>query len=168
MRILFLITILLVSSGLSDAEVHPLSASAEKQFQSNDYEAALLSYNQLIQEFPDRKEGYFNRGLCLYKTDKYSEAILDFNDCLQMDSDLVAASFLKAMSLQKRGDIGEAMNLLGGIVEGDATIYSVAKRIKNYRLAVYLSTRWYYMLAMSLVLILLMILVINIFSSKKM
>ena len=168
MRILFLITILLISSGLSDAEVHPLSALIEKQIKGNNYEAALLSCNQLIQEFPDRKEGYFNRGLCLYKTDKYSEAILDFNDCLQVDSELVAARFLKAMSLQKRGDLPEAMNVFEEIMQSDATIYSVSKRIKNYQLAVYLSTRWYYMLAMSLILILLMILVINIFSSKKM
>ncbi|MFN8321454.1 MAG: tetratricopeptide repeat protein [Chitinophagales bacterium] len=168
MRILFLITILLISSGLSDAEVHPLSSLIEKQIKSNNYESALLSCNQLIQEFPDRKEGYFNRGLCLYKTDKYSEAILDFNDCLQVDSELVAARFLKAMSLQKRGDLLEAMNVLEGIMQSDATIYSVSKRIKNYQLAVYLSTRWYYMLAMGLILILLMILVINIFSSRKM
>jgi hypothetical protein len=60
-------------------------------------------FNQLIQEFPERKEGYFNRGLCLYKTEQYSEAILDLGTCLQMDSVFSLASVLTApLSATKR------------------------------------------------------------------
>jgi tetratricopeptide (TPR) repeat protein len=68
-----------------------------------------MLFNQLIQEFPERKEGYFNRGLCLYKTEKYSEAVLDLGTCLQMDSVFSLARVLKGLCLQRSGNLQEAM-----------------------------------------------------------
>jgi tetratricopeptide (TPR) repeat protein len=157
----------LINSSQIDAEVHPLSATALTQFENAEYDLALSNYNELIQQFPDKKEGYFNRGLCLYKLEKYSEAIADFSDCLMKDSTLEAVRFLTGMSLLKKGSVTEGIAELEKIPQDDPTISYAQKRIKNYRLAVYIGTRWYYMIAMALVLILLMALVANVAAAKK-
>lgn len=162
-----LFLVLLFSSATAEAEEHPVSAAASKQFEYKEYDAALLSYNQLIQEFPERKEGYFNRGLCLYKTDKFSEAILDFSSALQIDSTLVSASFLSGRCLEKRGDVKEAMQLFGGIPKEDALIFSIPKRIKNYELAVFVSSYWYYMMAVVFIVIALIALATTTISDKN-
>jgi hypothetical protein len=51
---------LLLSFIQVEAEVHPLFAAANEQYQQRQYDSALVLFNQLIQEFPERKEGYFN------------------------------------------------------------------------------------------------------------
>ena len=167
MSILVLIFALLLTSATAEAEEHPLSSTASKQFEYKEYDAALLSYNQLIQEFPERKEGYFNRGLCLYKTDKFSEAFLDFSSALQIDSALVPASFLSARCLQRRGDLTEAMQVFRGIPKEDALIFSIPKRIKNYELAVFVSSYWYYMMAVVFIVIALTALAATTISGKN-
>lgn len=167
MRIKLLIAFGILSFTGTKAELHPLYTSAEMYFKAQEYDSALVLFNQLIQQFPDRKEGYFNRGLCLYKTEKYSEALLDFSDCLLMDSTFSVARFLSAMCQQQIGDWELALQSFGKISEPDATIFNTRQRIKNYHLSVYISTRWYYMIAMALIFILLIATAISLFSGAK-
>ena len=158
---------LITTSIHLEAQEHPLSRRGNNQFIEKNYESALLTYNELIQEFPERKEGYFNRGLCLYRSGKFSEAILDFNDCISIDSQFVAAKFLKGMCIQSRGDLNDAFQIFSEIASQDATIFSVNKRIKTYELSVYIATRWYYMIALLLLTILLFALITGIMSGRK-
>ncbi len=167
MKITLFIFGLLFSFIHVEAEVHPLFAAANKQYQEQQYDSALVLFNQLIQEFPERKEGYFNRGLCLYKTEKYSEAVLDLGTCLQMDSVFSLARLLKGLCLQQSGNLQEAMQTYSEISGDDARLFSTQKRVKNYNLSVYLATRWYYMVAMGLIFILLIVTVISFFSEAK-
>ena len=60
MRIVFLFAILLFTSVKAEAEIHPLFTAAEKQFNEKNYEGALINFNLLIQQMPEKKEGYFN------------------------------------------------------------------------------------------------------------
>ena len=70
-----------------------------------------------------------------------------------MDSSLTDAQLLKGFSLEKRGDLNEAMMLFGNI-DLQNTMHSLLdRRIKNYQLAVMVSSKWYYMLMMALLLI---------------
>lgn len=167
MRIKLLIAFGLLSFTLTKAELHPLYSSADRHFKAQEYDSALVLFNQMIQQFPDRKEGYFNRGLCLYKTEKYSEALLDFNDCLLLDSTLSVALFLTGRCRQQTGDWELALQSFGKISEPDATIFNTRQRIKNYHLSVYIATRWYYMIAMALLFILLIATVVSLFSGVK-
>lgn len=140
-------------NALFSQSQHPLSAEGDRQFNQQHFDSALICYNQLIQEFPDRKEGYFNRGLCLYKTDKFSEAIFDLDEAFRMDSSLTDAKLLKGFSLEKRGDLNEAMMLFGNVALQNTMHTLLDRRIKNYQLAVMISSKWYYMLMMALLLI---------------
>ncbi len=167
MKITLFIFGLLFSFIHVEAEVHPLFAAANKQYQEQQYDSALMLFNQLIQEFPERKEGYFNRGLCLYKTEKYSEAVLDLGTCLQMDSVFSLARLLKGLCLQQSGNLQEAMQTYSEISGDDARLFSTQKRVKNYNLSVYLATRWYYMVAMAISIILLVLVWISMLSRKK-
>lgn len=152
----------------AEAEIHPLSLAGDNLFSQNNFDSALICYNQLLQEFPEKKECYFNRGLCLYKQEKFSEAILDFDECLTLDSTFLTAEFLKGISLEKSGSLKEAMAAFTLVSTKDATIFDAAKRIKNYELAVFISKNWNLMIAMAVILILLVALATNVLSSKKM
>jgi len=153
-------------SILSGADLHPLSLAGNQQFSLHQYDAAMVSYNQLIQYFPDNKAGYFNRGLCLYKTENYAQAIYDFEECLILDSIYIKAAIAKAFSLEKKGELKAAIasyTLLNGKVE---RTYLLHKRIQNYELAVLLSKKWYYMLAMLLIAVILLALVSKSFAKR--
>ena len=152
---------------LSEAEISPLFTEANQQFEHQQYDSALGNFNLLLQQNPEQKESYFNRGLCLYYTEKFNEAILDFNECLLLDSVFDEAQFLKGLSLQKTGELKAAMYEYQNIHERNTAYGLLDKRIKNYRFAVYLSTRWYYMIVMAVLLLLLITLVVNLSSSKK-
>ncbi len=165
-KLLFFVVVVLLPV-LSEAEIHPLFTEASQQFENKQYDSALTNFNQLLQQYPEKKESYFNRGLCLYSTEKFSEAILDFNECLTLDSVFDDAQFLKGMSLQKSGELKAAMHEYSNIHERNTGYDLLDKRIKNYRFAVYLSTRWYYMIMMAVLLLLLITLVVGISSSKK-
>ncbi len=153
MRYAFLFLVVLFLPFFSEAEIHPLSAEGDRLFNQQHFDSALICYNQLIQEFPDRKEGYFNRGLCLYKTEKFSEAIFDLDEAFRIDSSLTDAQLLKGFSLEKRGDLNEAMMLFGSVDLQNTMHTLLNRRIKNYQLAVMISSKWYYMLMMALLLI---------------
>ncbi|MBK7147740.1 MAG: tetratricopeptide repeat protein [Bacteroidetes bacterium] len=167
MKITLFIFGLLVSFIHVEAKVHPLFAAANRQYQEQQYDSALLLFNQLIQQYPDSHQGYFNRGLCLYKTEKYSEALLDLHDCLLLDSTFMLARFVEAMCWQHTGRWEQAMQSFGSITEPEATLLSTRQRIKNYHLSVYIATRWYYIIAMALIFILLIATVISLFSAAK-
>ena len=167
MRYLFFILLFFVLPYFTEAENHPLFAAAEIQFNQKNYEAALVGFNQLLQEFPEKKECYFNRGLCLYKAEKFSEAIFDFDESISMDSALADAQLMKGFSLEKRGDLKEAMAVYKNFPESNTNHTLLNRRIKNYQLAVIVSSKWYYMIAMMLVVILLMAVVVKTSSYRK-
>lgn len=167
MKITLFIFGLLLSFIQVEAEVHPLFAAANEQYQQRQYDSALVLFNQLIQEFPERKEGYFNRGLCLYKTEQYSEAILDLGTCLQMDTFFSVAFFLRGLCEQQSGNLEQAMQTFSEISGDEARLFSTQKRLNNYHLSVYLATRWYYMVAMAMSLIVLITVLISMLTKKN-
>ena len=167
MKIGWLITALLIFSVSAEAEIHPLSLLGDQQFANKQFELALISYNQLIQEFPDKKEGYFNRGLCLYATEKFSEAIFDFDECTGMDSSFSEAQLMKGFALEKRGDLKEAMAEYKNLQSRNTNRTLLDRRIKNYQLAVVVSKSWYYMIAIMLVVILLMAVIVKSIAYRK-
>lgn len=151
----------------SEAELHPLFIEGNRQFANEQYDSALVSFNQLVQDCPEVKEAYFDRGLCLYKAQRYSEAMLDFDLCLGMDSTMYDAAFLKSLSLQKTGSLKAA---IGGFIwiQHRTTGYDLLnKRIKNYHLAVLIANKWYYMIAMAVIVLVLMVLGAGLLSGKR-
>ncbi len=163
----WLITFLLVFSAWAEAEIHPLSLSTQTEYKSGNYNGALLSYNNLIQEFPHRKEGYFNRGLCLYSTEKFSEAVFDFETAFDIDTLLTEALLMKAFALENQGKAKEAVAQYEFLSVNHATIFPLQQRIKNYYIAVYISSKWYYMVAILLVIVILITVTVRSFSYKK-
>lgn len=161
------LTLILLSLTTAKADIHPTYLRAVQDFEQQNYNNALWSFNELLQEFPDGKESYFNRGLCLYKAGKYSEAILDLEESLQRDSLLADALFLKAMSYENTAQPGKAMNVLNLLCISDNSYPSVQQRIQNHRLAVVVSSKWYYMVIMAIIAIALVALLVSLLSSNK-
>ena len=149
------------------AEIDSLYQKGEAQFEQKQFDSAIISFNQLIGEFPQKKEGYFNRGLCFYKLDKYDTAISDFEKCLQIDSVFKEAEYLKALSLQKKGALKSAYTAFEVLNTKYTGYNGLKKRVFNYRLAVILSTNWYYMLAIMFMIIILFAIVSKSYSYKR-
>lgn len=162
-----LFTLILLSLTTAKADIHPTYFRAVQEFEQQNYSNALLVFNELLQEFPDSKESYFNRGLCLYKSGKYAEAILDFDESLQRDSLLTAALFLKAMSYENAAQTDKSVEVLNLLYKQDNLYPTLQQRIQNYRLAVVVSSKWYYMVIMAIIAIALIALLVSLLSSKR-
>ena len=156
MRTYFLLFVSLVFSISTKAEVPSIALQAEQQFLNEQFDSAINSYSQLIAEFPERKDIFFNRGLCFYKTNHYSEAIADFDKAAESDSLKNTAQLWKAYALEKEGKVKEAMVLFEQLSAQNTTSTLLIYRIKLYHTAVILSNNWYYMIAMALLIFLLL------------
>lgn len=132
----------------TEAAQHPLSITGDSAYQNQNYSQALIAYNSLVQEFPGRKEGYFNRALCLYHIEKYSEAFFDFDESFRMDTALYSALALKALCLEKQGDLNEAMRLYRSLPVADFA-YPFLQRVKTYERATFIASKWYYVLLLA-------------------
>lgn len=161
------IALILLSLTTAKADIHPTYYKAVQDFEQQNYSAALLAFNELLQAFPDGKESYFNRGLCLYKAGKYAEAILDLDESLQRDSLLTAALFLKAMSYENAAQTARSVEVLKQLYEQDHLYPTVQQRIQNYHLSVVVSTKWYYMVMMAIITIALIAMLVSLLSSNK-
>ncbi|HLP49619.1 MAG TPA: tetratricopeptide repeat protein [Chitinophagales bacterium] len=164
---LLLIVLLFFLSAGAEVQDHPLSVQAQQQFDEGKFEDAVSSYTQLADTFPDAKEPYYNRGLCLYELKQYNKALADFDKALAIDSSLTDAKYMRALSLEGNGNVKEAVIEYEKLSEGDTKYTLLNKRIKSYRLSVILSKNWYYMIAMMLVVILLMAVVAKSYSYRK-
>ncbi|MFN8300364.1 MAG: hypothetical protein U0T75_14785 [Chitinophagales bacterium] len=167
MRKLWCLVLIICFPFFAEAELHPLFIEGNRQFANEQYDSALISFNALIQDCPDKKEAYFDRAICLYKTHRYSEAIQDFDLCLDMDSLMYDAKFLKSLSEQKAGNLHAAMAGFTWLQERTTNYPLLNKRINNYHLAVLIANRWYYMIAMAVIVLVLMVLVTGLVSGKK-
>jgi len=163
---LLLLIILIIPIALS-AETDSLYLVAQRQFQHKHFDSAVVSFTQLIQKYPDKREGYYNRGLALYNIKKYPDAISDFEQCLKIDSGFTEAQFMASKTLEKKGELKGAITELERIKAKNNDYDQVEKRIKNYQLSVYISENWYYMLAMMLLFIVLVAVAAKAFSSKR-
>lgn len=157
---LFLILVGKLSAQLS-------ATDAENFFAQQQFDSALSVYNSLIEEYPDTLPLYFNRGLCYYKLNKLNQAIADLDFVLAHDSANKEALYLKALCLEKKGEQEASVKVLQGLYAIDQNYNDVAKRIQNYRLAVYLSRNWYYMVAMALLVIIFLATVVTIKTSRR-
>ncbi len=145
------------------ADTDPLYWRAEENLRNQRYDSAVYYFTKIINQYPLKKEGYFNRGLAYYHAAKYPEAIADFEECLRLDNSFQDAQYMKAVTLEKKGDLEKAVaefEKLGTYKEAD-------KRIKNYRFSVYLSENWYYMIAILLLVIILLAVVTKTLSYRK-
>lgn len=167
MRVVLLIAICTLSVVNLKAGLHPLYVTAEKLYNEQHFDSALMYFNELTQLYPQSKEPYFNRGLCLYKSERYAEAVLDLNECLQYDSSLSVALYLKGICQQQTGELSEGIATFNKINGSDATIFSVNERIKKYKLAVYISTRWYYMVLLAFLSVMFLALIVNMATRAK-
>lgn len=141
--------------------------NAENYFAQQQFDSAISIYNQLIEEYPDTLTLYFNRGLCYYKLNQPKEAIADFDYVLTQDSVNKEALYLKALSLEQKGEREASVKVLERLRAIDENYNDVGKRIKKYRLAVYLSRNWYYMVAMALLVIIFLATVVTLKTSRR-
>lgn len=138
----------LVSAG-AQTVLHPLSEEADKAFQNEHFDKALALYNQLIQEFPERKEGYFNRGLCLYNLDRQSEAILDFDEAKTIDLNLQEADYMKGLALEKSNRLSEALTLWQQLIP----YFNAEQKAQHIVWAQRWSRQWYYITTLMILLV---------------
>ena len=129
----------LASAG-AQTVLDPLSEEADKAFQNEHFDKALALYNQLIQEFPERKECYFNRGLCLYNLDRQSEAILDFDEAKTIDLNLQEADYMKGLALEKSNRLSEALTLWQQLIP----YFNAEQKAQHIVWAQRWSRQWYY------------------------
>ena len=166
-HVFLLIGMFLFFSVIAETEDYPLSQQAQQYFDSGQFEQAANTYTQVIEQLPDAKEGYFNRGLCYYKTKQYSNAIPDFEKCLQLDSTLSDALLMHALCMEHTGQLKQAIAEYEKLKETGTNSTLLNSRIKSYRLSVLVSKNWYYMVAMMLLVILLMAVVAKSYSYRR-
>lgn len=140
---------------------------AERLFSEQKYDSALQVYETLVEQYPDTLTLHYNRGLCFYHIGKLNNALNDFNYCIEADSFYAPARFMKATVLEQKGEKEAALAELKRLKKINPGYDNVAKRIKIYEIAVYVSRNWYYMLAMAFLLIVLMATVATLKASRK-
>lgn len=138
----------LASTG-AQSVLDPLSEEADKAFQNEHFDKALALYNQLIQEFPERKECYFNRGLCLYNLDRQSEAILDFDEAKTIDLNLQEADYMKGLALEKSNRLSEALTLWQQLIP----YFNAEQKAQHIVWAQRWSRQWYYITTLMILLV---------------
>jgi tetratricopeptide (TPR) repeat protein len=73
-----------------------------------DFENALADYNEIIRLWPERGDGYRERGLFYYWQKQYTLAITDFDKALELDPSDSACRASKAQALLRLGKTVEA------------------------------------------------------------
>lgn len=154
------VLILLFCVSLSaGAEIDSVYLRAEAFYKTHRYDSAVIYFTKVIRQYPEKKEGYYNRGLAFYRLSYFNSAAKDFEQCLQMDSSFNDAQYMKAVSLEKQGKVRKSIHELEQVKARNRDYDEVDKRIKNSRFAVYLSETWYYMIAITLLFIVLIAIV---------
>jgi tetratricopeptide (TPR) repeat protein len=153
-RTCFIIALSIIFAEILRAETHPLFQKANAAFERQEYDTALIFYNQLIDTQPEQKENYFNRGLCFFKARKFSEALNDFNQSLRLDSSFHQAHYMKVLILQQTANWKEAEKELALFDTNSAEYKILQKNVFYHRIAVTLSRNWYYMVAIMFLFIL--------------
>jgi tetratricopeptide (TPR) repeat protein len=132
-----------------------LSQIANSAYQAGQFDSALVMYSRIIAEGPNKKEGYYNRGLCYYKLNRFAQAQSDFTRCLQIDSVFEDAIFIKIITLQKQDDWTGASNEFKRLNTTYTGYKELKKRIQYHLISVSISRNWYYMIAIMFLFIIL-------------
>ena len=137
------------------AQTLPLLQQADSQYELSQYDSALVDFNQIVIQYPAKKEGYYNRGLCYYHLNRLAEAQKDFTTCLQIDSVFEDARFMKILTLQQQGDWEASDTELKKFNTNYAGYNELKKRIRYHNISVILSRNWYYMIAIMFMFVIL-------------
>ncbi|MCS6934226.1 MAG: tetratricopeptide repeat protein [Chitinophagales bacterium] len=166
-RILQLFTFLLPVMLYSQQNYHPVYFRAMEFYECGCYRNALTYFNELLSIFPEQKEVYFNRGLCLYKSGRYAEAALDMDEVLRCDSTHAEARMVKLLCREKSGDFKESIQLLTELKIKGMYPLDVQHRSRNYRLSSMICNKWYYMIIMAVIAIMLIAVIVSWFGLKR-
>ena len=82
----FVLGILLLTIGYTSAQSsQELFEQANKQYQSEEYNGAIKTYQKVINEGFESVDLYFNLGNAYYKTNNMAEAIYNYEEALKLD-----------------------------------------------------------------------------------
>ena len=163
---LILFILLFIPIGMF-AQTLPLLQQADSQYELSQYDSALVDFNQIVIQYPAKKEGYYNRGLAFYHLNKSADALRDFNTCLQTDSVFDDARFMKVLILQAKGDWEHAFIEFKKMNTNYTGYNELEKRIRYHNISVILSRNWYYMLAIMFMFILLVGIIVKSYYAIK-
>ena len=79
-------------------------------FASNEYEAAIVSYDQILKLKPDSYAAWNNRGYALHKLGRYEEAIITYDQALRFKPDNDKAWYIRGFALDKLERYEEAIS----------------------------------------------------------
>lgn len=149
----------------------PTTEEAIQQLESKQYDAAIASFTSLIDAgAEDVNPLYFNRGLAYYYTEQYDSAAVDFERSI-VTHDICGhcndVKYMNALVLERKGNVEGALLLLQEIQNDVPDYKDVNKRIKKYRISVFISKYWYYMIAMALLTFIVIALLSSVLSSKR-
>ena len=105
------------SIGVADREARAEFASALNRGQQS--YAAMIYYRDLIEDYPDFAEAYFNRGMIYRGRGKPALALEDFSKAIQRKPDFVAAYNNRGSIQSKLGNYELALNDYGKAIELD-------------------------------------------------
>jgi len=150
--IVFLISVLpLTGSAQSDTSYQ----QGYLQYRQQHFDSAVASFTSLISIHPEKKEGYYNRGLSYYHLSRFSGALQDFNACLQIDSVFDDARFMKVLILQRQGNWQGASDEIKRMNTSYTGYKELQKHIHYHNISVILSRNWYYMIAIMFLFVIL-------------
>lgn len=137
------------------------------QYNRSHFDSAIVSFTGLIAAHPEKKEGYYNRGLCYFRLNNLADARRDFNTCLQMDSVFDDARFMKILILQKQSDWKSAFIEFNKLNTNYAGYKELKKHGQYHNLSVILSRNWYYMIAIMFLFIIFIGMAAKVYAVRK-
>lgn len=162
---------LICFSGIA-VHAQPTAQEAVQQLEAKQYDAAILSFTSLIDAGSDSLELlHFNRGLAYYYAQQYDSAAKDMERYILLAEEPAPytndAYYIAALIAEERGRMEGAVVMYEEIQKTDPDYKDVNKRIKKYRLSVFISKYWYYMIAMALLTFIVIALLSSVLSSKR-
>jgi|GEM_PF-2503538 len=145
-------------------------ADALKQIEGEEYDSAIVSFTELINQNPETRELYFNRGLAYYYTQNYDSAKRDFDYSIVLDAPYphcLDATYMLCLIEQQLGNYHNALQGYKILEKHSPGYKDVNKRIKICKAIVYVSENWYYMIAIAVIFFIIIALLSSIFSAKR-
>ena len=97
-------------AGLVYLSSSPHFNEAEKLYDQQKYEEALVAYNLAVEKNPTENTYLYSRGYCYYQLKQYDNALLDAHNALKIEPEYYQAMILKGMAFQGKGEFIKSMS----------------------------------------------------------
>ncbi len=116
-----------------DPQAHRLVQAGIERYRAGDFEAAIQTFRNLIQSFPDKKQAYTFLGNAYFRNGMFSEAAEIYQRLLSLDESSTTVRENLGFIYFKRGAYDRALAEWGAILEEHPQRTDLQRKIENLR-----------------------------------